>query len=92
MLYYLLSYFKTHMSCLNVFHYITVRAACAAVTALVISYLSGPYLINLFKKIQLVEKVNNVHEGLFEKHKSKSGVPTMGGIIMLLAIVVSVFL
>jgi len=73
----------------NVFRYITVRAALAAVTALIIATWVGPRFIRLLQKYQIGEEIRI--EGP-ESHQAKKGTPTMGGLILLVAIVVSVLL
>ncbi|NIV72105.1 MAG: phospho-N-acetylmuramoyl-pentapeptide-transferase [Calditrichae bacterium] len=73
----------------NVFRYITVRAALAAITALLFSLVIGPKIIRLLKNKQLGEEIR--HDGP-QSHLSKRGTPTMGGFILLGAIIVSVLL
>ncbi len=75
----------------NVFRYITFRTAMATVTALVISFLLGPWLINRLREMQHGE--SSVREDTPERHqKTKAGTPTMGGIGILVAILVSTLL
>jgi phospho-N-acetylmuramoyl-pentapeptide-transferase len=71
----------------NVFQYITFRAAYAALTALLLSLLFGPWLIRRLIELKVGESIRS--DGP-QTHLSKSGTPTMGGILMLSAIVVSV--
>ena len=73
----------------NVFRYITVRAALAAITALFLSLWIGPKIIRLLKKYQIGEEIRI--EGP-ASHQVKKGTPTMGGLILLIAIIVSVLL
>ncbi len=73
----------------NLFRYITVRAALAAITALLFSLFIGPKIIQLLKSKQLGEEIRS--DGP-ESHQAKAGTPTMGGIIVLLGIVVGVLL
>lgn len=73
----------------NMFGYITVRAALSAVTALVIALWVGPKVIRLLKKHQVGEEIRI--EGP-KSHQSKKGTPTMGGLIILLAISVATLL
>ncbi len=73
----------------NVFQYITFRAAYAAITALIISFIFGPKLIEILKRKKAGQEIRK--DGP-ETHKAKSGTPTMGGILIILAIVVSVLL
>ncbi|MCD6374135.1 MAG: phospho-N-acetylmuramoyl-pentapeptide-transferase [Caldisericaceae bacterium] len=73
----------------NVFRYITVRAALAAITALILSWWIGPKVIRLLKKHQIGEEIRI--EGP-ESHQIKRGTPTMGGLIILFSIIVAVLL
>ena len=73
----------------NIFQYITFRASYAAVTALFISLFLGPKLIDWLKKEKLGQEIR---EDGPESHLKKSGTPTMGGILIIFSIVVSVFL
>jgi len=73
----------------NVFRYITVRAVLAAITALFIAFWIGPKIIRLLKRYQIGEQIRI--EGP-ETHQVKKGTPTMGGLIILLSIIISVLL
>ncbi|HAK46708.1 MAG TPA: phospho-N-acetylmuramoyl-pentapeptide-transferase [Spirochaeta sp.] len=75
-----------YFSAFNIFQYITFRAAYAAVTALFISFLFGPKIIRALKKFKLGQMVRT--DGP-QSHLQKSGTPTMGGIMMILAVLVS---
>lgn len=85
LLYPLVRYF----SFFNVFQYITFRAAYAALTALLLCLLFGPWLIQKLKRFNLSELIR---EDGPKSHRAKSGTPTMGGILILFSIVVSVLL
>jgi phospho-N-acetylmuramoyl-pentapeptide-transferase len=85
LLYPLVKYF----SFFNIFQYITFRAAYAALTALLLSLLFGPWLIRRLRRLNLGESIRE--EGP-KTHRAKSGTPTMGGILILFSIVVSVLL
>ena len=74
---------------LNIFEYITFRAAYAAVTALLISFIFGPKLIRALKKRKAGQEIRD--DGP-QTHLVKSGTPTMGGILILFAVVISVLL
>ena len=76
-------------SFLNIFQYITFRAAYASVTTLFLSLFFGPILIEWLKKQKLGQEIRDEISSI---HKSKSGTPTMGGIIIILSIVISVLL
>jgi phospho-N-acetylmuramoyl-pentapeptide-transferase len=77
------------LSALNVFRYITFRAAYAAVTALVLCYWLGPPLILWLKRVKLGQKVRA--EGP-QSHLSKAGTPTMGGLLIVASIVLPTLL
>ena len=89
MLYLLLTPLKEHFSALNVFRYITFRASYAAVTSLLLCFLLGPPLIRWLRKIGVRD---NLRPYLEEAHQQKKGTPTMGGIIMLISITISILL
>jgi phospho-N-acetylmuramoyl-pentapeptide-transferase len=74
---------------LNIFQYITFRAAYAAVAALLISFLLGPWMIRKLKEFKIGQEIRA--DGP-ETHFSKSGTPTMGGILIITSIVISVLL
>ncbi len=78
-----------YFSAFNIFQYITFRAAYAAVTALFISFVFGPRIISALKKFKLGQMVRT--DGP-QSHLHKIGTPTMGGLIMILAILVSCLL
>ncbi|MDX9752376.1 MAG: phospho-N-acetylmuramoyl-pentapeptide-transferase [bacterium] len=78
---------------LNVIYYITFRAAMAAITAMVIGVLAGPYMIDWLVRMKIGQTIRG--EGvkdLYERHKGKAGTPTMGGTLILASITVSMFL
>lgn len=75
----------------NVFSYITFRAAMAAVTAMIIGVVVGPIMIRWLRRLRIGQTIRG--EGvkdLYDKHKDKAGTPTMGGILILFSVVVSV--
>jgi len=77
----------------NIFRYITFRASMAALTAFIISLILGPVIINIMKRLQIGEKViKDDSKRLDDLHRKKQGTPTMGGILILLAIIFSVLL
>jgi len=82
-------YLKTVDPGFNVFRYITFRTALSVLTALGISFILGPWVIGRLKTVQ---PGNYVREYLPEGHRLKAGVPTMGGLLILLAIVFSTLL
>lgn len=71
---------------LNVFQYITFRAAYAAVTSLLIVFLLGPWTISMLRRLRFGEEIRS--DGP-QSHQVKSGTPTMGGILLILGIVIS---
>ena len=73
----------------NVFGYISFRAVGAALTALLISFLFGPKIIRTLQAYQIGETVRL--DGP-KSHLKKEGTPTMGGIIVLLAVILPSFL
>ncbi len=81
--------FRDYFFGFNVFRYITVKAALAAVTALVFSMIVGPKIIRLLQKYQIGETIRI--EGP-ESHQVKKGTPTMGGLIILVSIFIGVIL
>ncbi len=89
MLYYLFLYLTKYVSGLNLFRYITSRAAAAAVTALIISLIFGPLFLRLLHRFQVKEKIRE--EGP-QTHKAKEGTPTMGGVMILFATLVPTLL
>jgi len=89
MLYYLLFPLRNVISGFNVFRYITFRTAWAALTALVISFILGPWLIERMRQIKLGQFIRE--EGP-KSHQQKAGTPTMGGILINIAILVPTLL
>jgi phospho-N-acetylmuramoyl-pentapeptide-transferase len=68
----------------NVFRYITFRAAYAAITALLVCFVLGPPMIEWLRRTRLGQKIRA--EGP-QAHLAKAGTPTMGGILIVTAIV-----
>jgi phospho-N-acetylmuramoyl-pentapeptide-transferase len=73
----------------RVFQYITFRAVMAAMTALVIGVAAGPWLIRRLTQLKIGQPVRGY---AMETHLSKSGTPTMGGALILIAIAVATLL
>ena len=82
MLYELLYPLRDHLSVLNVVRYISFRAAGAAVTALLVSFIFGPMIINRLRHMALHQVVR---QGTPDSHAGKGTTPTMGGLIILVA-------
>ncbi|HLW30184.1 MAG TPA: phospho-N-acetylmuramoyl-pentapeptide-transferase [Brumimicrobium sp.] len=90
MLYYLFNYLDTFdFPGAGVFHYISFRSGMALITSLIISILFGNKLIGLLRRMQMGEQVRDL--GL-EGQKEKEGTPTMGGLIILGAILIPTLL
>lgn len=75
----------------GLFQYITFRAALAAITALIISFYFGPIIIDLIKRFQIGEQAKNELQKI-GNHSSKAGTPTMGGLIVLAAVLIPTLL
>ena len=73
----------------NIFQYITFRSAYAAVTALLISFIFGPRLIRLLKRLNAKQAIRS--DGP-QSHLAKSGTPVMGGVLIILSVLISVLL
>ena len=86
MLYHLLYPLARYSIVFNVFRYVTFRSIGAFVTALVFTLIFGPYLI---KKLKSKAAVESIDDDMPEKHRIKAGTPTMGGLIILVALMVS---
>lgn len=91
MLYYLFDWLDSSFDFpgAGVFQYISFRAACAVITSLLITIVFGKKLINFLRKKQVGETVRDL--GL-EGQKAKEGTPTMGGLIILAAILIPTLL
>ena len=93
MLYYLFYPLRDLWFGFNVFRYITFRAAMASLTAFLICLIFGPYIINWLKKLNFGQNIRREHvESLYNLHKHKQGTPTMGGVLIILAITLSTML
>ncbi|HZT22699.1 MAG TPA: phospho-N-acetylmuramoyl-pentapeptide-transferase, partial [Verrucomicrobiae bacterium] len=74
-----------YFSWLRLFHYITVRAAGAAITALLLSWWLGPGIIRWLKQLKFGQEYRDKAEesgGLAARVLSKKGTPTMGGVLI----------
>ena len=89
MLYHLLYPLHEHFSALNVFRYITFRAAYATVTALLICFVIGPWFIRFLQRHGVCDQIR---EDVPERHGEKRGTPTMGGLLILAAIFIPTLL
>ena len=77
------------LGAMNVFRYITFRAAYAAITALLVCFVLGPPMIDWLRRVGLGQKIRA--EGP-QAHLAKAGTPTMGGLLIVTAIVVPTLL
>jgi phospho-N-acetylmuramoyl-pentapeptide-transferase len=89
MLYSLLYRFHESFSPLNVFRYITFRTAIAIMTAMLITFVFGPWIVKRLRKMSVTQQIRDDGPGT---HAAKSGTPTMGGILIIISILVSVLL
>ncbi len=74
---------------LNVFRYVTLRTAFAAITALFLSLVIGPWMIRKLREFHFGQQIRE--EGP-SSHQSKRGTPTMGGTLIVAAVLVSTLL
>jgi phospho-N-acetylmuramoyl-pentapeptide-transferase len=74
---------------LYVFRYITFRTIYATITALLISFILGPWMIATLQRMQIGQVIRKVGP---ESHFVKEGTPTMGGALILLAIILPTLL
>ena len=88
MLYHLLYPLAEQFGVFNVVRYITFRTAAATLTALFITFLMGPWLIRRLATLRVGQPIREIGPD----HQRKEGTPTMGGLLILLALVVSVLL
>ena len=88
MLYYLIDYIEKvyHPPGFQVIRFITVRAALASITALTIALVAGRGIIRWLRRKQLGEQVRRGEEAGAISHVHKAGTPTMGGVIILAAV------
>lgn len=93
MLYHLLYPLRDYFFGFNVFRYITFRAAMASITAFAASLVIGPRVIGYLSDLNLKQTIRREgFSSLYEAHKGKDKTPTMGGLIILGAIVTSTLL
>ena len=91
MLYHLLMLqaFQEEIPALRVFKYITFRTFSATFTALIISFALGPWLIRRLREYKVGQ---NIRQDGPQTHFQKAGTPTMGGLLILIALFVSTLL
>jgi len=89
MLYHLLYPLHEYFSFFNVFRYITFRTIYAILTGLLISFVVGPWVIEKLRSFQIRQVVR---EDVPSRHMAKNGTPTMGGSLILAALVIPTLL
>jgi phospho-N-acetylmuramoyl-pentapeptide-transferase len=88
MLYHWLVPLADYYGALNVFRYITFRTAAATLTALFLSFLLGNSVIRWLQELRVGQPIREVGPD----HQQKAGTPTMGGLLILLVVSVSILL
>lgn len=92
MLYYV-HFLQDWFSPLRVFQYITVRTVAGAGTAFLISLLMGPWVLGRLRAFRLGQVLRREEAPpLYELHSKKEGTPTMGGLLIVFAVVASTLL
>jgi len=89
MIYHLLYPLHQYFSIFNLFRYITFRTIYATITAMIICFILGPYVIRKLSQLQIGQFIQ---EDGPESHFSKSGTPTMGGVLILFSVILSTLL
>ena len=90
MLYHLLVPLAQYHIIFNVFRYITFRAAMATVTAMVLTFVLGPWFIRKLTGLQAGGET--IREDTPDRHRGKAGTPTMGGLLILMGLLGSTLL
>jgi len=85
---------QSRLAFLRLFHYITVRCAGAAITSLLLSWWLGPRIIRWLKDLKIGQEYADKAEeaGLAGLRVNKKGTPTMGGILIVIALLLSTML
>ena len=89
MLFHLLFPLSEQVPVFNVFRYITFRAAGAVVTALLLALVVGPWFVRVLRRWSVGQSILEVAPG---SHQVKAGTPTMGGVLILAAVLVPTLL
>ena len=89
MLYHFLVPLTKYVKLFNLFNYISFRAAGAAVTALLVAFIVGPFIL---RRLQSLMVHQGIREGTPDSHLSKGDTPTMGGLIILAATLIPTLL
>ncbi|MBA65850.1 MAG: phospho-N-acetylmuramoyl-pentapeptide-transferase [Candidatus Marinimicrobia bacterium] len=80
---------KDSYSFFNIFEYITFRAGISAILALLLSFITGPWVIHILHKNQIGEEIRLTGP---KSHMKKKGTPTMGGVIILMSVLLPTLL
>jgi phospho-N-acetylmuramoyl-pentapeptide-transferase len=86
MLYWAAKHLAVHYSVFNVFSYLTLRSILATMSAMTIALFAGPFMIERLARYQIGQVVRD--DGP-QSHLPKAGTPTMGGLLIILAVVVT---
>jgi phospho-N-acetylmuramoyl-pentapeptide-transferase len=89
MIYHLLYPLHTSYAAFNVFRYITFRTIYASLTAFLICFLLGPWVI---RQLSLLQVGQYIREEGPKDHQKKAGTPTMGGVLIIFAVVCATLL
>ena len=89
MLYHIFYPLATNIKLFNIFKYLTFRTIYAMITALIVCFVLGPWVIRKLESLQARQVIRS--DGP-ESHLQKQGTPTMGGVIILAAIVIPTLL
>lgn len=93
MLYHLLFPLRDVWFGFNVFKYITFRAVLAAATAMILSMILGPLVIRFLYRLKIGQEIRKEEcPPLYSLHQKKAGTPTMGGLLILVVLGLTVFL
>jgi phospho-N-acetylmuramoyl-pentapeptide-transferase len=74
---------------MNVFRYITFRTSLAVLSAMIFALILGPWIINRLKRLSMTQQIRD--DGP-KTHVGKAGTPTMGGLLIILSVLLSVFM
>ena len=93
-MFYYLNLLSDWFSPLRIFRYITFRTLAGAATAFLISLILGPWMIRKLREFKIGQQVREYGDAppLYIFHGKKAGTPTMGGLMIILAVVVSTLL
>ncbi len=89
MLYHLLAPLRDDFAIFNVVRYITFRTMMAVITAVVVSLLCGPWFIRTLRRLSVGQNIREVGP---QSHQVKAGTPTMGGLLILFALLLPTLL